>query len=187
MINKAIQVLRREWESIRCSLDMCGDIGDFNPEDFNTSKWLVEEEYERFKSILAKMDEKLSQYGYATPEALTVLTVLASIAAEKLGLKEKSTSTFGMGYGSVRTGLVVYDRLEPRQILFYKMFCPFGGVQFHWDLNWGFDPYLVKTKLKIIFERFRSWQNNPQLYVQDFEQCLQSIEVIWKEWEEVNK
>jgi hypothetical protein len=186
MIDKAIQVLRREWENLRCSLEMCGDIGDFNPEDFSISRWTVEKEYTGFISTLIEMDERLSQYGYATPEALTVFTVLASTAAEKLGLKEKLTFAFGMGYGFVRTGLVVYHRLEPRQILFYKIFYPFGAVKFHWDLNWDFDPSLVKIKLKIVYERFMSWQNSPQLYTEDFAQ-FQKMAEIWKEWNEVNE
>jgi hypothetical protein len=61
------------------------------------------------------------------------------------------------------------------------MFYP-SGVGFNWD----FDPSLVKTKLKIIFERFRSWQDNPQLYTQDLVQ-FQSIGETWKEWEEINE
>ena len=173
MIDKAIQVIKREWENLRCYLAMCGDIGDFNPEDFGISRWRVEQKYERFISNIIEMDKKLSQYGYSSPEAFTIFTVLASMAAEKLGLKEELASDFGMGYSFVRTGLPAFHRLGPRQVLFYKMFYP-SGVSFNWD----FDPSLVKTRLKIVFERFMSWQDNPQLYTQDFEQFLQSIGVV---------
>ncbi len=159
---------------------MCGDIGDFNPENPGISRWLARQEYEGFISNIIEMDKKLSQYGYSTPEALNVFTILASMAAEKLGLKEELAFAFGMGYGFVRTGLVANHKLEPGQILFCKMFYPLG-VNFNWD----FDPSLVKIKLKIVFERFRSWQNNPRLYAQDFVQ-FQSIGETWKEWNEVN-
>ena len=183
MINKSLEIAGREWEHIRHSLEMCGDIGDFNPEDLRNSEWFIGQEYEGFISNIVEMDKKLSQYGYSTPEAFNMFTELALMAAEKLGLKEELASDFGIGYGFVRTGLPVYLLLEPKQILFCRMFFPLGGV---WYLDWDFNPSLVKIKLKIVFERFRNWQNNPQLYTQDFEQ-FQSIGETWKEWEEINK
>jgi len=51
---------------------------------------------------------------------------------------------------------------------------------------WDFNPSMVKTKLKIVFEKFRSWQNNPQLYTQDFAQS-QKMGEIWKGCNEVNQ
>ncbi len=180
MMTVSHEIAGREWEHVRNTLEMCGDIGDFNPKDLSNSRWLVRQEYEGLISNFIEMDKKLSQSGYATSEALNALTELATMAAEKLGLKQELTSAFGMGYSFVRTGLVAYDKLEPRQILFCKMFYPLG-VNFKWD----FDPSLLKTKLQIIFERFRSWQNNPHFYTQDLVQ-FQSIGETWKEWEEIN-
>jgi len=188
MIDRTTQIARKEWEDLRCSFEMCGDIGDFKSEDPTISKLRVGQEHEglRLRLNVIEMDKKLSQYGYATPEALNVFTMLASRAAENLGLNEELASAFGMGYGFVRTGLVTYHSLEPRQILFHKMFFPFWGRAFHLDSNCDFDLYLIKMKFKFVFERFRSWQNNPLLYAQDFEQ-FQSIGETWKEWEEINE
>jgi hypothetical protein len=107
--------------------------------------------------------------------------LLASRAAENLGLNEESASAFGMGYGFLKTGLVEYNTLEPRQVLFHKMFFPLGV-----DFNWDFDPSLVKEKLHIVFERFKDWQNDPHLYTQDYDKS-QNAEEIWEKWEEVNK
>ncbi|MGB7291458.1 MAG: hypothetical protein WBD99_04720, partial [Thermodesulfobacteriota bacterium] len=164
--NKPYQLITREWEDLRYCFEMCGDIGDVTFEDLKDIKWLVGEEYESFISKIIKMDEKLSQYGYATSEALYVFTVLAMMAAKRLGLiSENLAFNFGMGYGFVRTGLISYDRLEPMQVLFFKIFFPLGGT---WDIYWGFDPCLVKEKLSIVFNRFMSWQNNPQGYKEDF-------------------
>jgi len=106
--------------------------------------------------------------------------VLGSIAAERLGLNEEMASSFGVAYSLVHTGLVAYHTLEPGQILFYKMFYPFGAMSY--DL----DPSLIKTKLKIVFERFKSWQNDPQIYTQDIAR-LQKMADIWKEWDEINE
>jgi len=187
-MDKAIHIAEREWEGLRRSFEMCGDIGDFNFENIKNHRWLVGKEYESFISSLTEMNRKLSQYGYATPEALDVSIVLASIATEKLGLKNELALAFGMGYGFVRTGFISYYRADPKQILFYKMFFPLGRA---WDLRCdiylNLYPNLIKKKLKIVFEKFKSWQDNPKLYEQDYIQFLQGIEMIWNEWDEMNK
>jgi hypothetical protein len=183
-LNKTYEIITREWEDLRCSFEMCGDIGDLTLEDLRDIKWLVGEEYEWLISKIIKMDEKVSQNGYATSEAMYVFTVLAMMAARRLGLdSEYLAFNFGMGYGFVRTGLISYDRLEPMQVLFYKMFFPLGGT---WNIYWGFDPYLVKEKLSVVFNRFMSWQNNPERYKEDFARS-QNIEELWTAWEEANE
>lgn len=181
MIGKADQIARNEWENLRSSFEMCGDIRDFNPEDFRNSRRPFEQDHSWFISNVLEMDRAFTQYGYATREAVNIFTVLASRAAEKLGLNEESASAFGMGYGFLRTGLVQYIKLEPKQVLFYKMFFPLGV-----NFDWNSDPSLVKEKLHIVFERFKDWQNNPQHYTRDFAESQETGE-IWKEWEEVNE
>ena len=37
VIDKVIEVIRREWEDLRHNFRMCGDIGEFNFKDFSTS------------------------------------------------------------------------------------------------------------------------------------------------------
>lgn len=180
MTDKAVQIVRKEWEKLRQSFEMCGDIGDINLDDPKISKWLVSQAYEGFISNIIEMDRKFPQDGYATPEALNVFTVLGSIAAERLGLNEGMASSFGLSYSFVQTGLFAYHTLEPRQILFYKIFYPVGVMSCHLDSS------LLKTKLKIVFERFRNWQDNPQTYIQDSTQ-LQKMAEAWKEWNEANE
>ena len=183
-LNNTYEIVTREWEDLRASFEMCGDIGDLTFEDLNEIKWLLGEEYEWLISKISKMDEKLSQYGYATPEAMYVFTVLAMIAAKRLGLESENFAfNFGMGYGFVRTGLISYHRLDPMQVLFYKMFFPLGGT---WDIYWGFDPCLVKEKLSIVFNRFMSWQNKPETFKEDFARS-QNIEELWTVWGEADE
>jgi hypothetical protein len=183
VIDKVIGVIRREWEDLRHNFRMCGDIGEFNFKDFSTSGWLCDEQqYEWFVSKVIGMNEKFSRYGNSTPEALDVVRVLAQRAAEKLGLRVELASAFAKSYACVRTGLIAHYKLGPKQILFYKMYFPFGV----WFDQYFFDPSLTGIKLKAIFEMFRSWQNNPQTYEQDFA-WFKSTEKAWKEWEEVNE
>lgn len=184
MRDKSYQIVRREWEALRSAFALCGDIGDFHFEDLRDFKWLIGEEYEWLISKIIKMDEKLSQYGYATSEAMYVFAVLAMMAAKRLGLNsEKFAFNFGMGYGFVRTGLVSYQSLEPMQVLFYRLFFPLGGT---WDFYWGIDPSLVQEKLRAVFNRFMSWQNNPKLYKVDIARC-DNIGELWKAWDETNE
>jgi hypothetical protein len=61
------------------------------------------------------------------------------------------------------------------------MFFPLGV-----DFNWDFDPSMVKEKLHIVFEIFKDWQDNPQIYLQDFAKSQETGE-IWEEWEEINE
>jgi hypothetical protein len=178
MIDKAVQVAGREWENLRSYLEMCGDIGGFDFDDLRDCKWFNERNYhEGFISNIINMQEKLPQCEYATPEAMNVLTVLASKAAERLGLEEDLALAFGMGYGLVQTGLLSGQTVEPRQIIFHRMFYPFGV-----NPDWNFAPDLVKKKLKIVYERFRSWQDNPETYGHDLN-YFQNMEEAWKEWE----
>ncbi|MGB7292827.1 MAG: hypothetical protein WBD99_11700 [Thermodesulfobacteriota bacterium] len=184
MKDKSYYIVRREWESLRSTFELCGDIGDFHFEDLRDFKWLIGEEYEWLISKIIKMDEKLSQYGYATSEAMYVFAVLGMMAAKRLGLDSENLAfNFGMGYGFVRTGLVSYQRLEPMQVLFYRLFFPLGGT---WDFYWRFDPFLVREKLSTVFNRFMGWQNNPERFKEDFA-ISQNIGELWKAWEEANE
>ena len=178
MIDQAVQLAGREWENLRFHLEMCGDIGDFDFDDLRDCRWFNDRNYhEGFISNIINMQENLPQFEYTTREALNVLTVLASEAAERLGLEEDLALAFGMGYGLVQTGLLPCHTLEPRQIIFHRMFYPFGV-----NPDWNFAPDLVKKKLRMVHERFRSWQDNPETYRRDLNH-FQNMEEAWKEWE----
>jgi hypothetical protein len=182
MIDRAIYLAKREWENMRFYLERCGDIGEFDFEDLSNSRWVIRYGYhEGFISDITRMDDRFSQYEYHTPEALKVSTVLASNAAEKLGLREDLSLAFGMGYGLVRTGVLPCGTLEPTQAIFYMMFYPLG-MRFDWNLY----PLLAQKKLEIVYERFRDWQDNPRLHIEDLTRFQNSAEV-WREWDRINE
>jgi hypothetical protein len=130
------------------------------------------------------MENKLPKYGYATQEALNIFTVLATVAAKKLGLDKEFAYAFGIGYASVRTGLLAYYSPDPKHVLFNKLFFPFGAVKYQWDLNAQIDPSLMRKKLEIVFDRFRGWQDNPKLYKDDLT-LFQNMGEIWRAWDEI--
>jgi len=182
-IYKAADILGGEWENLRFYFESCGDIGKFNFEDIKNSGFLLGGE-EGFISNVIGMEHKLPKCGYATPEALNVYTVLAAVAASKLGLDKESASAFGVGYASVRTGILTYHPLDSKHILFNKLFFPFGAVTYQWDFSAQLDASLIKKKLEIVFDRFRGWQDNPQLYRDDLT-LFQNMTEAWKAWDEI--
>lgn len=164
--NKIDQIIIREWGGLKCSFELCGDIGYFHFQDLKDVKWLVGEKYEGLVVKITEMEEMRSQYSYASPQAFYVFTVLAILAAQKLGLhNQKLSFAFGMGYGFIRTGVPSDNMLEYEQILFYNKFFPLGHAR---NPGWEFNPCLVKRKLRVVFDKFIDWQNNPQLYKKDF-------------------
>jgi hypothetical protein len=181
-LEKAIGIAKREWGNLRISLDHCGDIGEFSQEDFMIG--VIEEDVIIREPILSPtksvsvyaptfypmyllrnlilMDEKFPQYGYKTVEALYVFIEFAAKASEKLGLLGTFSIGFGSGYGYARTGWIgEKGRAEERDI-FYQMFFK-GRVDYDWNFHWT----SIRKKLKEIFDRFMTWQNNPKLYERD--------------------
>ena len=172
MIDKALEVAKREWENIRSSLSMCGDIGDFNPDDFVLDRPTLISNHLCLITNLIEMDTKFKRHGYSTPEALDVFITLATRAAERLGLSEGLALTFGSGYGYVRTGWSGLQGVEQHQMVFSKIFFPVG-----WNFDWEFDSPLVRTKLKTVFNILMSWQNAPQSYVREMKAYFEDFEL----------
>ncbi len=169
ILSKSLEVARREWNKIRTSLELCGDIGEFDPEESQvTDEILISEDpfhykppYIYFMKNLIKMDETPLDLrsGYKTIEAMYNFATLVTKASARLGLVGKFAVAFGDGYGFVRTGWPGTRGAEIEQKIFYQMF--FSSKE---DSTWDFDSQKVKEKLKKIFDRFMEWQNNPHLY-----------------------
>jgi hypothetical protein len=111
---------------------------------------------------LILMDEKLSENGYETVEALYVFIEFAIKAAEKLGLVGTFSVGFASGYGYARTGWIGEKGRPEERDIFYKMFFK-KEVDYDWNFHWT----SIRKKLKKIFDRFKAWQNDPKLYEKD--------------------
>ncbi len=83
-IIRAIQIARREWGNIKSSLEMCGDIGEFDSKNPINSR-PTEIEGSRLVENLIDMENKFRTYGYFTQEAAYVFTTLASKEGKRLG------------------------------------------------------------------------------------------------------
>ncbi len=173
-ILRAFEIAKREWENIRISLEYCGDIGDFDSENpLNSS--LSEVEGLQLTRNLIEMDNKLRKQWYFTLEAAYVFSTLAPIAGERLGLVGRLAEIFGRGYSWVRTGWFDSSYLENqhviKQMIFVNLFLSSGP-----DLRWDFNSPESKTKLKIVFNKFVTWQDKPKSYLQDVRKYRNQLE-----------
>ncbi|MGH7886133.1 MAG: hypothetical protein ACRENO_10610, partial [Thermodesulfobacteriota bacterium] len=161
LIHDAMRIAKREWNNIRISLYMCGDIGDFESNFFIKNK-----KYSvllcggmPYVKNLINMNTKLDNYGYSTLEASRVFTTLTISAVKKLGLQGSLAHDFAVGYSLTRTGLFdlyIEESAEQKliqQFLFYNLF--FRGRK---HFNWGFDSEYTKSSFKMIYYLFLSYQ-----------------------------
>jgi len=176
-ILRAFQIAKREWENIRISLEKCGDIGEFDSEN-PVNRGISQLQGLRLVESLIEMEDKLPTYGYLTPEAAYVFSTFASSAGERLGLVGKLAQTFGRGYSWVRTGWFDLKGIENhdviKQMIFLTLFFPLIE-----DLGWDFNSPEVKKKLKIVFDKFVTWQDMPKTYVQDVKKYRNQLENLF--------
>ncbi len=176
----ALKIAVREWENIRVSLEMFGDIEDFDTKHYLNNKLTLLPGGLTLARKLIEMEGKLPTYGYLTQEAAYVFTTLASRAVERLGLIGGLAHTFGSGYSWVRTGRFDPSGIEEqkqaiKQLFFYKIFFPLGGY-----FNWDFNSPVVKTKLQVVLLKFTTWQDNPGSYLQDVNDYKEQLEPLWR-------
>ncbi|NIT13298.1 MAG: hypothetical protein GTN99_03355 [Candidatus Dadabacteria bacterium] len=109
------------------------------------------------------MNERFSEKGYRTTEALYSFIELATKAAERLGLTGTLSMAFGVGYANVRTGWVAEKGLQKEREVFEKMFFKGKFKSYDWEYDWT----SVKQSLKEIFDKFISWQDDQALYLKE--------------------
>ena len=182
-LNYALSIAKREWENIRVSLSLCGDIGDFNKEDFMVG--IIEEDvivrqplssptksvsgysptyYPMYflKNILI-MDDKYDDLGYNTLEAMYVFVELATKAVSRLGLDGNFAMGFGAGYANARTGWIAEKGWPEERKFFLSEFFRGRKTDYKWEFYWT----SVQEKLKEIFDKFSEWKNNPDNYLKE--------------------
>ncbi|MFQ5787271.1 MAG: hypothetical protein ACE5H1_04755 [Thermodesulfobacteriota bacterium] len=179
-LERALKIAKREWDNVRESLKLCGDIGEFSEEDFMIG--IIEEDMiirepaiSPTKSVsvyaptyypmylvnnLLVMEKKMADYKYKTVEALYVYIELATKAVERLGLIGTFSMGFGSGYGNVRTGWLAEKGLPEERKVFYNMFFKDNKIDYDWDFHWTYNVEILKA----IYDKFMDWQNDPELY-----------------------
>lgn len=179
-LNEALRIAAREWEKIRTSLAFCGDIGEFDKEDFMVG--IIEEDvivrqplsnptksvsgysptyYPMYflKNVLL-MEDKSEEFGYNTLEAMYVYIELATKAVSRLGLTGNLAMGFGSGYAYVRTGWIAEKGWPEEREFFHSQFFKGRTVDYNWEFFWT----SVKERMDEIFNKFSGWKEDPESY-----------------------
>jgi len=179
-LNKALEIAQREWENIRKSLEFCGDIGDFDKEDFMIG--IIEEDvivrqplsnptksvsgysptfYPMYflKNVLL-MDEKFEDLRYNTLEAMYVFIELATKAVSRLGLSGNLAMGFGSGYAYIRTGWIAEKGWTEEREICHNLFFKGRKKDYNWEFYWN----SVKERIDTIYNKFNEWKENPDIY-----------------------
>jgi len=182
-LNASLKIAEREWDNVRTSLELCGDIGDFCKEDFMVG---IIKEYvivrqplnSPTKSVsgysptyypmyfvrnLLVMDDKMSDLGYQSVEAMYVFIELAVKAVSRLGLDGNFAMGFGNGYAYVRTGWVAEKGWVVERDIFYREFFRGKKVNYNWDFFW----HSIKKRFSKNFKIFENWKSNPSLHARE--------------------
>ena len=182
-LKEALLIAEREWGKLALSLELAGDIGDFDKEDFMIG--VIEEDVIIRKSLESRtksvsiyaptfypmyfienvlvMNQKLQGSGYRTTQALYVYIELATKAAERLGLRGSFAMSFGSGYAHVRTGWVAEKGYSVERRIFEKMFFRDRKKHFEWDFHWT----SVRERLREVFQKWTLWQSDEELYLKE--------------------
>jgi len=179
-LNMALQIAEREWEKIRTSLELCGDIGKFDKEDFMVG--IIDEDVivrqplsNPTKSVsvysptyypmyflmnVLIMEDKFEDMKYNSLEAMYVYIELATKAVTRLGLEGNLAMGFGTGYAYVRTGWIGEKGWDEEREIFHGEFFKGRTIDYNWEFIWN----SVKEKIEGIFNKFSEWKDNPEIY-----------------------
>jgi len=154
------------WDEIRQSLELCGDIGEFSPSDFALED--LPRVVWQGKPVLpfpvlrrlTELDGQINEIFWNVYEALGIC------AGSKLGLDEKLSIAFADSLAIIRTGMAGGHHTEAEQCIAQEIFLsrvPFGS-------NWNPASPIVQGQLREVFERFKRWQGDSELYGKDIKQ-----------------
>lgn len=182
-IAKALTIAKREWENIRLSLKLCGDIGGFSKDDFMIG--IISEDIiishplksptksvsffsptyypMYFVANLAEMDRQFSEKGYRSIEALYTFVELATKAASRLGLVGNLAMGFGSGYANVRTGWIAEKAYPRERAIFEELFFQNRSKQYDWEFYWN----SVQSDFKNVYDKFVFWKENADDYAKE--------------------
>lgn len=170
MKKKELKLAADLWDEIRTSLFLCGDIGEFLPEDFEFSD--IPRVMRNDRPVLPLLLlERLGDLGIEINEVFwNVYEALAISAARRLGFEGKMAIVFADSLTCVRTGMVGGHRTEAEQCISQEIFLREVPVESVWDP----DSAKVQGQNLLIYKKIMGWQLDPAGYQQE-------ISNFWKE------
>jgi hypothetical protein len=165
-----LRLAAKLWGEIRISLLLCGDIGEFSPEEFEYSD--IPRVTWKDKPVLPlSLLERLRDLDVEVNEVFwNVYEALAIGAARKLGFEGKMAVVFADSLTCVRTHMVGGHRTQAEQCISQEIFLREVPLESDWDPN-SID---VQRQHLLIYNKVREWQLDPALYQKE-------ISEFWEE------
>lgn len=177
----ALGVASREWNNIRTSLALCGDIGDFSADDFIVSD-LRARAWGGGKPPLALIDalEAKREMGqnleqpYCSISASRLYLALGIAAGQRLGFDAFFAALFGDGLAIVRSRLGgAFGNCAFEEAQFEQAFDDALNLRKNGNASvatmatlfaWRWDDVDVQRAFRACFDLIRDWIENPVAY-----------------------
>lgn len=163
--SEEIELAERLWNEIRESLSLCGEIGDFCPDDF------VLEDIPRLtfqgKPVLPltvlrrllELEVQINEVFWNVYEALSIS------AAQKLGFRDELAIAFADALSCLRTGMAGGHHTQAEQCIAQDIFLK--AIPYRTEWNSG--SIALQKQLKLVFEKFKEWEADPAGYRQEIQ------------------
>jgi hypothetical protein len=164
--SKEIELAERLWNELRESLSLCGEIGEFCPDDF------ILEDIPRLtlhgKPVLPlpvlrrllELDVQINEVFWNVYEALAIA------AAKKLGFHNELAVAFADALSCLRTGMAGGHHTQAEQCISQDIFLK--AIPYRADWNPG--SIALQKQLKLVFEKFKEWERDPEGYRREIQQ-----------------
>jgi hypothetical protein len=163
MNKKELKLAAKLWGEIRNSLFLCGDIGEFSPDDFEYTD-IPRVTWNERPVLPLSLLERLRDLDVAVNEVFwNVYEALAIGAARRLGFEGKMAIVFADSLTCVRTHMVGGHRTQAEQCISQEIFLREVPLESDWDPN----SVQVQRQHLLIFKKIKEWQLDPALYRQE--------------------
>lgn len=180
-LGAAQELFQELWLRLRAGLGEIADIGDFSLADFQVALFPPGHSHDRrpplsYRDALVVLRDRRASEGGS--EALgRLVSFLAVVAAERLGLQGGLALAFGDAVGYLATGVQVGLGTDFQRGMAHAAF--FAGAQEEegTDLLAAESPLGVREGLRRVFRQFLAWQEDPGSYASAWENWWRALAV----------
>lgn len=156
------------WQKLCVGLEEIGEIGDFSPADFTLTLFPAQHWHHRpplaYADALALLHQPPKADHWESEPLARLLTFMAVAAVHRLGLTESLALAFGDAVAYLVTGTSAGLGNDFERGMAHRAFWEGARAQF---LGSPFDDQVwqrVGPGLRRVYERFRAWQDDPEVY-----------------------
>ncbi len=164
---RELEAARRIWDEIRRTLELCGDVGPFRPEDF-VWRDLPRVTWQGRPVLPPAVLRMLDETGPAVGNEVvwTVYEAIALAVAARLGFEGRLALGFADALACLRTGVVGGHGTLAEQCIAQDIFLATRS----WGEEWDPHDASLKRAVADVYERFAEWRRDPELHARQVEE-----------------